>query len=173
MKRSPSALANSAPLPPPNHTLQQAMAIQAILRRYRGKGGAYLLPCLHEVQAVSGWLDLTTCSQIGDSLDVPLSQIHSVIEFYALFYNQPVGQRMVRVCDDLACYLAGSEEIVRACAQQLGVGENGGVTPDGTVTLEIHPCLGRCEQAPFLMIDDEPHGGVRPDEVASLLRGGA
>lgn len=173
MKRTSSAITNIASLPPPNHTPQQAMAIQSILRRYRGKGGAYLLPCLHEVQAVTGWLDATTCAQIGDSLDVPLSQIHSVIEFYALFYNQPVGRRMVRVCDDLACYLAGSAEIVRACARQLGLDEGGGITQDGATTLEIHPCLGRCEQAPFLMIDDDPHGHVTPEQVASLLGGAA
>lgn len=168
MKRNapPAAI---APLPPPSHTPQQALAVHAILRRYRGKGGAYLLPCLHEIQAVTGWLDAATCSQIGEGLDVPLSQIHSVIEFYALYYNQPVGRRMVRVCDDLACYLAGSEEIVQACARHLGLGPDGGMTADGAATLEIHPCLGRCEQAPFLMIDDEPHGGVRPDQVAVLL----
>jgi len=173
MKRTSTAIAHVAPLPPSHHSPEQALAIQAILRRYRGKGGAYLLPCLHEVQAVTGWLDAATCAQVGESLDVPLSQIHSVIEFYALFYNQPVGRKMVRVCDDLACYLAGSEEIVRACARQLGLDEGGGRTADGATTLEIHPCLGRCEQAPFLMIDDEPHGRVTPAEVASLLGGAA
>ncbi len=167
MKRNASPA--MAPLPPPSHTPQQTLAVRAILRRYRGKGGAYLLPCLHEVQAVTGWLDATTCSQIGDSLDVPLSQIHSVIEFYALFYNQPVGRRMVRVCDDLACFLAGSEEIVHACARHLGLGPDGGITADGATMLEIHPCLGRCEQAPFLLIDDEPFGRVTAAQVEELL----
>lgn len=174
MKRTSTALAGLAPPPPAAHSPQQALAVQAILRRYRGKGGAYLLPCLHEVQAVTGWLDAATCSQVGDSLDVPLSQIHSVIEFYALFYNQPVGKRVVRVCDDLACYLAGSEEIVQACAGSLGVDpQHGGMTADGATMLEVHPCLGRCEQAPFLMIDDEPYGRVTPAQAMALLGGDA
>jgi len=148
------------------------LSLQAVLRRYRGKGGAYLLPCLQEVQAVAGWLDENTCMQVADSLNIPLVQVHNVIEFYTLFYNQPVGKRVVRVCDDLACYLAGSQEVVHACARRLGVdAHHGGTSADGEWTLEIHPCLGRCEQAPFLMIDDDDFGNVRVDQVGKLLEG--
>ncbi|MCS7038893.1 MAG: NAD(P)H-dependent oxidoreductase subunit E [Anaerolineae bacterium] len=153
---------------------RQATAVHAILRRYRGKGSAYLLPCLHDVQAITGWLDADLAAQIAESLDIPAVQVHNVIEFYALFYDHPVGRTIVRVCDDLACYLAGSEAIVRACAAHLGLDpEHGGTTADGAFTLEIHPCLGRCEQAPFLMIGDEAHGFVRPEQVPALLGGEA
>ena len=149
-----------------------ALSLQAVLRRYHGKGGGSLLPCLHDVQAITGWLDENTCMQVADSLDIPLVQVHNVIEFYTLFYGQPVGKRVVRVCDDLACYLAGSQEVVHACASRLGVdAHHGGTSVDGEWTLEMHPCLGRCEQAPFLMIDDDSLGHVRADQVDRLLDG--
>lgn len=150
-------------------TPTQLQNVQRLLQEYDGKGSAALLPCLHAVQAITGWLDASICTEISRTLNVPLVQVHEVIEFYALYYNEPVGRRMVRVCDDLACYLAGSQEIVRACARELGVDEHGGTTADGEFTLEVHPCLGRCEQAPYLMIDDADHGHVTPAQIPQLL----
>ena len=158
--------------PTPTLSPTQITAVNTILRRYQGKGSGELLPCLHDVQAVTGWLDEETCRAISKSLNVPLVQVHSVIEFYTLFYNEPVGRRIVRVCDDMPCYLAGSEQIVRACSEHLGVPPEGGTTDDGEFTLEIHPCLGHCEQAPFLMIDDEAIGNVTPEQIPELLGGG-
>jgi len=130
------------------------------------------LPCLHDIQAITGWLDEGTCSAIGKSLNVPMVQVHNVIEFYALFYNEPVGKRIVRVCDDMPCYLAGSQDILRTCSEQLGVTPEGGTTDDGEFTLEIHPCLGHCEQAPYLMIDDDEYGDVKPERIREMLEGG-
>jgi len=153
-------------------TSTQDSAIQTVLRRYRNKGGSALLPCLHDVQAITGWLDESTCNAIGKNLNVPLVQVHDVIEFYALFYNEPVGKRIVRICDDMPCYLAGSQNIVRACSEQLGVPPDGGTTDDGEFTLEIHPCLGHCEQAPYLMIDDDEYGDVTPEHIPEILGGG-
>ena len=153
-------------------TPTQSTAVQTVLRRYRNKGGGALLPCLHAVQAITDWLDEATCTAIGQSLNVPLVQVHNVIEFYTLFYNEPVGKRIVRVCDDMPCHLAGSEQIVRACSEHLGLPLEGGTTDDGAFTLEIHPCLGHCEQAPFLMVADEAHGKVMPEQIPALLGGG-
>ncbi len=153
-------------------TPTETSAIQTVLRRYRNKGGSALLPCLHDIQAITGWLDEDTCSAIGKNLNVPLVQVHNVIEFYALFYNEPVGKRIVRVCDDMPCYLAGSQDIVRACSEQLGVDAHGGTSEDGEYTLEVHPCLGHCEQAPYLMINDEEYGHVTPEQIPELLGGG-
>ncbi len=146
-------------------------ALSRVLRRYRGQGSQALLPCLHDVQAITRWLDEATCTSISKSLSVPLIQIHNVIEFYELFYSKPVGRRIIRVCDDMPCYLAGSEHIVKACAKQLGLAQGSGTTADGQWTLEIHPCLGRCEQAPFLMIDDQDNGHVKVDSIPKFLRG--
>jgi NADH:ubiquinone oxidoreductase subunit E len=161
-------------MPSPTLTLTQSeiSAVQTILRRYRNKGGSALLPCLHDVQAVTGWLDENTCSAIAKSVNVPLVQVHNVIEFYALFYNRPVGKRIVRVCDDMPCYLAGSQSIVRACSEYLDVAPEGGTTEDGEFTLEIHPCLGHCEQAPYLMIDDDEYGDVVSERIPEMLGGG-
>ncbi len=160
------------PTPPTALAPRSAIALQAVLRRYRGKGRAYLLPCLHEVQAITGWLDENTCMQVAENLDLPVVEVHNVIEFYSLFYNAPVGKRIVRVCEDLACDLAGGREVAHACARRLGVdAEHGGTSADGAWTLEMHPCLGRCEQAPFLMIDEAGYGNIKAEDLDALLEG--
>ncbi len=163
MKRSPH-LSLSAP---------EARTVQTILRRYQQRGGAYLLPCLQEVQAVSGWIDADLARAIGQSLGVPEVQVHNVLEFYSLLYNQPVGKHIVRVCDDPACLVTGSQKIIRACARHLGVPVSGGTTADGEITLEIHPCLGHCEQAPFMMVDDQEIGHVQVEQIPEVLEIGS
>ena len=150
-------------------TPKEEVALEAILRRYRGRGLSVLLPCLHDVQAITRWLDADTCAAVANSLGIPAVQVHDVVQFYALYYDKPVGAHIVRVCNDLACYLAGSENVVQACSEQARVSLDGGTSADGSVTLEIHPCLGRCEQAPFLMIDDTSHGSVQVGDIQHLL----
>lgn len=150
-------------------TERDAQRVETILRRYRQRGSSYLLPCLQELQSITHWIDADLAQRVAETLGVPLVQVHNVLEFYTLLYNRPVGRRIVRVCDDLACVVAGSQEIIHACSRHLGVPPTGGVTSDGSTTLEIHPCLGRCEQAPFMMIDDESYGALRPEDVPGLL----
>ncbi len=152
-------------------TPHQEQALQTLLRRYQGGGQSALLPLLHDIQAITGWVDEPTARAVAHTLGIPEIEVHNVLEFYTLFYNRPVGKHVIRVCNDLACMLAGNEAIIRALADHLGVPEQGGTSADGRFTLELHPCLGHCELAPFLMLDEEPMGPVSPDQIPDLLGG--
>ena len=143
-------------------------ALDSILERWKPVGRSGLLPVLIEAQEAHGWLSPQVLTQVATGLGVPLSEVYGVADFYAHLYTHPVGKTIVRVCDDVPCYLAGSEKIVRAIAEHLQIqaGETGA---DGAFTLEIVPCLGHCDRAPVVMIGDKVHEDVTEDSLAKPL----
>lgn len=151
-----------------NDDLGVNSTVAAILARWAPHKRSGLLPCLIEVQEETGWLSPQVCRQVAEALRIPLADVFGVVEFYALLYDHPVGRVIVRVCDDVSCYINGSKAVVAACEHFLGV-QAGETTPDGQYTLEVHPCLGRCERAPFMLINDREVGPVKPEEVGRVL----
>ena len=112
-----------------------------------------LLPALHAAQKIYGHISETTAIEIADALKTPLAEVHGVIEFYALFYNKPVGQTILHVCNDPVCSMAGADGIFKRATQNLTLSfEVGGQVSE--VTVERAPCLGLCEHAPALHVQD-------------------
>ncbi len=142
--------------------------VQQIIGRWASQGRSGLLPCLQEIQALTGWLSPEICQHVAEGLRVPLADVYGVLTFYGLLYDKPVGRIVIRLCDDIACFVNGSEAIRQATQDYLGI-QPGETTPDGMFTLEVHPCLGHCEIAPFMLINDRPVGPVRPEDVPNIL----
>lgn len=142
--------------------------IAHILSRWKPVGRSGLLPALIEAQEACGWLSEETLSAIGQGLNVPLSEVYGVADFYAHLYTHPVGRKIVRVCDDVPCYLLGSENICAAVENVLCVHE-GETTTDGEFTYEIVPCLGHCNRGPVMMVGNRVEENLSPDRIAELL----
>jgi NADH-quinone oxidoreductase subunit F len=145
-------------------------ALEPVLSRYRGRGRESLLPLLHEAQAVNGWLPSEVLEAIGETLRVPLADIHGVVEFYSMFYNEPTARRVIRVCFDPACHMAGSPAVRLAIEERLGL-KPGETNEDGTISYETVPCLGMCEHAPNALNGDRPAGDLTPADVDAFLAG--
>ncbi len=145
-------------------------ALEPILKRYRGRGRESLLPLLHEAQAINGWLPPEVQEAIGETLRVPLSDIHGVVEFYSMFYNEPMGKRVIRVCNDPACHMAGGPAVRLAIEERLGL-KPGETSEDGMIGYETVPCLGMCEHAPNALNGDRPAGDLTPADVDAFLAG--
>lgn len=143
-------------------------ALAPILTRWAPEGRSGLLPALIEAQEANGWISQDTLAQIAQSLRVPLSEAYGVATYYKMLYTKPVGRRIVRVCDDVRCYLAGSQKILDAFEKALGVGE-GETNADGGYTLEIAPCLGHCDCGPVIEAGEAVHEFVSPENIAALL----
>ncbi len=79
------------------------------IEAYIPMGRSGLLPALHAAQKIYGWISEPVATQISKSLRVPLADVHGVIEFYSLFYNEPIGKKVIRVCTDQACALKGAD----------------------------------------------------------------
>jgi NADH-quinone oxidoreductase subunit F len=144
--------------------------LEPLLARYNGRHRDALLPLLHEAQAIYGWLPSEVLQAISNTLRVPLADIHGVVEFYTMFYNEPTARRVVRLCEDPACYLAGGEAVAAAIERQLGL-HPGETSADGEVTYEHVPCLGMCELAPAALNGRDPAGNLTPDAVPAFLAG--
>jgi len=142
--------------------------IAEVIKRWAPYGRSGLLPCLQEIQDLVGYLSPAVCNEVSRGLRVPLADIYGVITFYSLLYDHPIGRVVVRVCDDVPCYLRGSTQVLTALEEALQI-RAGETTADGGITLEVHPCLGRCERAPFLLINDQEVGPVRPDEAVAKV----
>jgi NADH-quinone oxidoreductase subunit F len=124
------------------------------IEAYIPLGRSGLLPALHAAQKIYGWISEPVASEIARSLKIPLADVHGVIEFYSLFYNKPVGKRIIRVCTDQACALKGADGVLHHLCSHHGL-EPGQTKADLSLTIESSPCLGLCEQAPVALVDDD------------------
>jgi NADH-quinone oxidoreductase E subunit len=144
-------------------------SLDDILVRWSPVGRSGLLPTLIEAQERLGWLSEQTLTQIATGLGIPLAEVYGVADFYAHLYTHPVGKKIVRVCDDVPCYLAGSEKICQSIEKHLAI-RAGETTQDGEYTFEIVPCLGHCDHAPVIMLNNQVHENVNEAQMSSLLK---
>src|SRR3990172_10859856 len=129
------------------------------IRSYIPLGRSGLLPALHAAQKIYGWLPEPVAAEVAKSLRVPLADVYGVIEFYSLFYNEPIGRRIIRVCTDQACALKGGDSVLEHLCSNHGL-EPGQTAHDLSLTIEASPCLGLCEQAPAALVDDRSETNI-------------
>ncbi len=139
------------------------------LRRHYPTEEALLLPALHFAQKHwGGWLPEEAILGVADELNLAPAKVFGVITFYDLFNQSPVGRHRVRVCTNLSCALRGGNEILEAVKKHLNVAENE-VSADGRCSVVGFECLGACEQAPMMMVDDDYHPHLTPDSASRIL----
>ncbi len=143
--------------------------LQPAIEPYISLGRSGLLPALHAAQKIYGWLPESVSAHIARSLRVPLADVHGVIEFYSLFYNKPIGKRVIRVCTDQACALKDGDKVLDHLCSHHGL-QPGQATADLSLTIEHSPCLGLCEQAPAALVNDEAETNINL-ETDSYERG--
>ena len=153
-----------------SHTVAELGALQAYLDDVARGGRSMVLPALHRTQEIYGWVPPEAQELISRTLRVPLAEIHGVIEFYTMFYNEPTARRVVRVCEDSACSLAGGRQVMARIESELGL-HHGETSADGSVTYEHVPCLGMCEFAPAALNGEQPAGELAPEDVPAFLAG--
>lgn len=146
-----------------------AKKIEELVRRYPKKEAA-LLPVLHVIQRDKGYISPEAEEWAAATLGLPPLRVREVLSFYALLRRRPAGKYVIQVCRNISCFLAGSEDIVGHLESKLGV-KPGETTADGKFTLLAVECLGNCDHAPCLMVNDDDHGPVSKDAVDAILKG--
>ncbi len=129
-----------------------------------------LLPALHSAQSIYGYLPEPVAAEIGRLLDVPLADVYGVIDFYTMFYREPVGKTIIQVCSDPACALAGSDTVLEATCQHLDI-TPGEISHDGKHSIESAPCLGLCDHAPAVLVGDKVVSQADPTRLAEWING--
>ena len=140
---------------------------EQIVAPWKGRKGA-LIPILQETQSVFGYLPADAIQTISDELLISTAEIYGVATFYAQFHLKPRGRHVIRVCRGTACHVRGSLKILEKVKEMLNVEENG-TTEDLRFTLEPVACLGACGLAPVMMVDDETHGRLVPENLKAIL----
>jgi len=128
--------------------------IQKTIEELAPQGRTALLPLLHETQDYFGYIPEDTAEEISKALNIPLADVFGVIEFYSLFTEHPVNETVVHVCNDPACAMAGSESVLNLLSQKEKLKFEGEINPK--ITIEVSPCLGLCDHAPAILVNDEP-----------------
>ena len=138
------------------------------LWRYDGAPGE-LIPLLQSAQDHFGYIPRRAITYISQVTHIPESTIYGVITFYSQFRLQPMGKYVVRICAGTACHVQGAKMLIDTVQDELGI-EVDDTSEDGLFTLSTVACLGCCSLAPVIMVNDEIHGQVTPDQIPLMLR---
>lgn len=148
-------------------TKEQEGELLKVIAELKGTKGA-LMPIMQKAQDIYGYLPIEVQKIISDNTGIPLEKIYGVATFYAQFALQPKGKFRISVCLGTACYVKGSGKVYEKLQEVLNLKE-GECTPDGKFSLESCRCVGACGLAPVMMINDDVHGRLVPDDVEKIL----
>ena len=125
---------------------------------------AACIEALKIVQHHRRWVSDEGIRDVADILDMSPEEVDSVATFYNLIFRQPVGRHIILLCDSISCYVMGFRDLHRQLVNLLGI-QYGQTTPDGRFTLLPNPCLGTCDHAPALMVDNDLYRDLAPDAL--------
>lgn len=141
--------------------------VDELVARYP-QAKAALLPVLWVVQREQGWVGLASEEWVAHRLGLTAAHVHGVVTFYTMFKQRPSGKYHVQVCTTLSCMLRGCDELVGHLSAKLGI-RPGETTPDGKFSLVCVECLGSCDTAPMLQLNDDYHENLTAASVDHLL----
>ncbi len=130
-----------------------------------------LVPILQAVQDEYRFLPEEVMTLVATSLGISPARVYGVATFYSHFALEPKGKYVIRVCDGTACHVKGSQDLVDALQAKLGLAGAKKTTSDMMFTLETVSCLGACGLAPAMVVNEDVHGQVGPDQALEILEG--
>jgi NADH-quinone oxidoreductase E subunit len=156
---------------PFTYTSEHLAKFQEIVARYPpDRKRSAVLPALYLVQAQLGHVTAQSMRYVAGLLDMTPADVEDVVSFYTMFYTKPVGRFVLQVCRTLSCALNGAERVTQALSTALGIAP-GQTDASGTFTLLEVECLGACDRAPVVMVNDRWHECQGPEDVGTLLDG--
>jgi NADH-quinone oxidoreductase E subunit len=128
-----------------------------------------VIPALYIVQEQQGYITAPAIRHVAEVIGCTPAEVDDVVTYYAMFFRQPVGRYVVQVCRTLSCALRGAERVTAEISRTLGV-KVGETDPTGTFTLMEMECLGACDRAPVVMVNNEHWQECQsPDDAVRLL----
>ncbi len=128
-----------------------------------------LIHVLHRAQNLFGYLPMEVQLHIARKLDVPAAKVFGVVSFYSYFTTEPRGKHTVSVCMGTACFVKGSEKVLKKFMSELEIEENGGMSSDGLFTVRDVRCIGACGLAPVVTVGEKVYGHIGEDDVKGII----
>lgn len=127
-----------------------------------------ILYALYLAQGQEGYLTAAAMHHVAQQIGCTAAEVEDVVTYYTMFYTRPVGKYVINVCRTLSCALRGAERVTEELSAALGI-KPGETDPTGTFTLVEVECLGACDRAPVVMVNDEWHERLAPEQSAQLI----
>jgi NADH-quinone oxidoreductase E subunit len=151
------------------YTADNLARFNEIIARYPpDRKRSAVLPALYLVQHQQGFVTANAMRYVAGLLGITPADVEDVVSFYTMFYRKPVGKFVLQVCRTLSCALNGAERVTEAVSEKLGI-RSGETDPSGTFTLLEVECLGACDRAPVVMVNDAWHECQKPEDAARLI----
>jgi NADH-quinone oxidoreductase subunit E len=126
------------------------------------------LEALKIVQKYQGWVSDESLLAVAQYLELPPDELEGVATFFNMIFRRPVGKHVILLCDSVACWMLGCDNLKTHLTNKLGI-DYGQTTADNLFTLIPVPCLGDCDKAPVMMIGDETYRNLTPAKIDSIL----
>jgi NADH-quinone oxidoreductase subunit E len=130
---------------------------------------AACIEALKVVQAHRRWISDESLKDVASYMEMTTEELDSVATFYNMLFRRPVGRHIILACDSISCWVMGYESVRDAIMQKLSI-RYGQTTPDDRFTILPNCCLGCCDRAPALMIDNDLYTDVKLDQLDSILQ---
>jgi NADH-quinone oxidoreductase subunit E len=157
--------------PPFEYTRENRATFDEIVLRYPAeRRRSAVLPALYLAQYQQGFITASAIRYVAGLLGITPADVEDVVSFYTMFYTKPVGRFVLQVCRTLSCALNGAERVTEELCSALRIAP-GQTDETRTFTLVEVECLGACDRAPVVMVNDAWHECVKPQDVKALVDG--
>jgi NADH-quinone oxidoreductase subunit E len=123
---------------------------------------------LNIIQRYRGWVSDEAVKDVAKALDMTPDELDAVATFYSFIFRRPVGRHVILICDSISCWVMGYNPLLDIVKNRLGIAF-GETTTDKLFTLLPISCLGACDRAPAMMVDEELYGPVTPEMMEGIL----
>jgi NADH-quinone oxidoreductase subunit E len=131
---------------------------------------AVSVDALKIVQKHRGWVSDENIKDIAELLEMSPEELDGVATFYNLIYRKPVGKHVILLCDSVSCWIMGCDQMREHFTKRLGI-TFGETSADDQFTLLPMQCLGTCDRAPAMMIDEDLHRDLNEEQLDQILEG--
>ncbi len=149
-------------------TTTEIAEIQEIYRHFPEKSAA-CIEGLKVIQRHHRWVSDDAIKQLGEILEMSPAAIDSVATYYSLIFRRPVGRHVIFICNSVSCWIMGYDRIAACVKEQLAIGY-GETTADDRYTLLTIPCLGTCDHAPAMIINEHLHRDLTTENIDVILQ---
>jgi NADH-quinone oxidoreductase E subunit len=133
------------------------------------RGREDLVGVLKEAQNKFGYVPAEVMAGLAESLHIPINEVYGVASFYSFLSIKPLGRNVIRVCKSLPCYLKNCQIIIEAVEKELGI-KPGETTADGRFSFQLTNCIGLCDRAPAMMINNDAYVDLTPEKISQILK---
>ena len=151
------------------YTPEHQAKFDEVVKRYPpDQRKSAILYALYLVQYQQGYISGASMRHVARQIGCTAADVEDVVSYYTMFYTKPVGKYVLNVCRTLSCALLGAERVTEEIGDRLGI-KPGQTTTDGMFTLIEVECLGACDRAPVVMVNDDWQERLSPEQCGKFI----